>query len=55
MDVCVCGKTKFSEMLWPKAFPMDLCLVFVLGPSLSVKNDSVSRIEHVMLYNVVFI
>ena len=23
--MCVCGKTKISEKLWPKAFPLDLC------------------------------
>ena len=30
----MCGvKTKFSEMLWPKVSPLDLCFVLVPGSS----------------------
>ena len=31
------GETKFSETLWPKAWPLELC--FVHGPSLSIFSE----------------
>ena len=34
--VCVNCKRSFSESLLPKASPLDLCFVFVPGPSLSI-------------------
>ena len=37
---CVGVLTKFSELLWPKASPLDLCFVFVPGPSFSIRNKN---------------